>query len=208
MARVCSLKRKAWANEQASLQSQLTADSNFKQPADFEKLDDKINKRAISLEQISSFIGEQKPGFESLKHFVLNKVENVFRLTDEQQLMLLTLACAKLLCDAPKLESWRNVTEIRYHSWEVESWLEPALSYYAEHHNKLKSVTQLAHAILADLVSGELQPKSERNKGIVQEEAESWSRETEPLKEIWFGLRGSRDDFIPYLEFSPVFTLG
>lgn len=208
MARVCSLKRKAWANEQASLQSQLTADSNFKQPVDFEKLDDKINKRAISLDQISSFIGEQKPGFESLKHFVLNKVENVFRLTDEQQLMLLTLACAKLLCDAPKLESWRNVTEIRYHSWEVENWLEPALSYYAEHHNKLKSVTQLAHAILAALVSGELQPKSERNKGIVQEEAESWSRETEPLKEIWFGLRGSRDDFIPYLEFSPVFTLG
>ena len=208
MARVCSLKRKAWANEQASLQSQLTADSNFKQPVDFEKLDDKINKRDISLEQISSFIGEQKPGFESLKHFVLNKVESVFRLTDEQQLMLLTLACAKLLCDAPKLESWRNVTEIRYHSWEVENWLKPALSYYAEHHNKLKSVTQLAHAILAALVRGDLQPKSERNKGIVQEEAESWSRETEPLKEIWFGLRGSRDDFIPYLEFSPVFTLG
>lgn len=207
MARVCSLKRKAWANEQASLQGHLTANNNFKQPADFEKLDDEIIKKAISLEQVSSFIGEQKLSFESLKHFVQNEVENAFRLTDEQQLMLLTLACAKLLCDAPKLENWRSVAEIRYHSWEAEHWLEPALSYYAEHHNKLKSVTQLAHVILSALVGGELQPKSERNKGIVQKEADSWSRETEPLKEIWFGLRGSRDDFMPYQEFSPIFTL-
>lgn len=202
-----SLKHKAWANEQASLQSHLTADSSFKQPVDFEKLDDETNKKAISLEGISNFIVKQKPSFESLMVFIQSEVENAFRLTDEQQVMLLTLACAKLLCDTPKLESWGSVAEIRYHSWEVENWLESALRYYAEQHNKLESVTQLAQIILTALLNGKLQPKSERYKSIVQKEAESWSRETEPLKEIWFGLRGSRDEFIPYLEFSPVLSM-
>lgn len=203
-----TLKRKAWANEQASfLQDNLTADSSFKQPADFEKLDDEINKKAISLEQLSNFIVQQKPSFETLKVFVQNESENAFRLTDEQQLMLLTLACAKLLCDLPKLESWRCVAEIRCHSWEAENWLEPALSYYAEQHNKLESVTQLAQTILTSLVGGELQPKSKRYKDIVQQEAESWSRQAEPVKEIWFGLHGSRDDFMPYQEFSPVLSM-
>lgn len=207
MARVYTLKGKAWANEQASLQAQLTADSYFKQLADFEAFDDEINKKAISLDQVSSFISEQKPSFENLKLHVQNEVENVFRLAEEQLLMLMTLGCAKAICEQSTIETWQAVTEIKYNSWEIENWLEAALSFYVEKLGKPELITTLAEDILTALCNGSLEPKSERFKSVVQNQIDAWEREIEPLKEIWFGLRGLRDEFMPYMEFSPVFTL-
>lgn len=207
MARMCVLKRRAWVREQASLQERHTDNDSFKKPDDFKKLDDEINKKAIILDELSDFISEQKPSFERLQNFVENEIDNAFRLTGEQRLMLQTLACAKLLCDLPSLENWRSIADIRYHSWEIENWLEPALSYYTNQYGKSEKIIRLGQTILTALISGELQPKSERYKNIAQKEAEIWSRETNPLKEIWFGLRGSRDELMPYLEFSPVFSI-
>lgn len=204
---MCALRRKAWASEQVSLQDQHTDDGRFKQLSDFEKFVDEINKKSISLDELSGFISEQKQSFERLQSFVENEVENAFRLTDEQRLMLQALACAKLLCDSPSLESWRCIADIRYHSWEIENWLKPALNYYTKQHGKSEQIIQISQDILTALMSGKLQPKSKQYKNIAQKEAEIWSREAKSLKEIWFGLRGSRDEFMPYLEFSPVFSI-
>src|SRR5699024_8137112 len=68
-------------------------------------------------------------------------------------------------------------------------------------------ITTLAEDILTALCNGTVEPKSERFKGVVQNQVDVWEREIEPLKEIWFGLRSFRDEFMPYMEFSPVFTL-
>lgn len=207
MAKVYTLKGKAWANEQASLQDQLTADSSFKQLADFEAIDDEINKKAMNLDQVSSFIIEQKPSFKNLKLHVQNEVENVFRLTEEQLLMFMTLSCAKAICEQPAIETWQAVTDIKYNSWEIENWLEAALHFYVEKLGEPEIITTLAEDILTALCNGTVEPKSERFKGVVQNQVDVWEREIEPLKEIWFGLRSFRDEFMPYMEFSPVFTL-
>lgn len=207
MARVCELKRKAWVIEQASLHDHHTDNSSFKQLADFKKFNDDLNKKAINLDELSSFISKQEPSFECLQNYVENKAENAFRLTDEQRLILQALACTKFLCDSPSLKSWGVITDIGYESWEIKNWLKPALNYYTSQHKKSEQIIQLGKTMLTALMSGELQPKSERYKNIAQKEAEIWSRETNPLKEIWFGLRGARDEFMPYLEFSPVFSI-
>lgn len=206
---MCALKRKAWVREQATLQDHHTDNDSFKQPDDFKKLDDEINKKAISLDELSDFISKQKPSFERLQNFVENETDNgnAFRLTDEQRLMLQALACAKLLCDSPSLESWRSITDIRYHSWEIENWLEPALSYYTNQYGKSEQIIRLSQAILTALVAGELQPKLEQYKNTFQQEVESWSRVTQPQKEIWFGSCDSNEGFMLYREFFPVFSI-
>lgn len=203
-----SLKEKAWITEQSFWQARFNNGDNYKTVEDFKELNERINQHPIiSIEEISRFIVESTPGFAEIKEFVESNVENAYLLDDKQTLMLLTLACAKTLSEHPNLATWSAVTSIRYNSWEVENWFGAALEFYSEENNKTKSIIMLAREVLANLLNGKLQPSSERYQGIVQQEADAWKRETEPLKKIWCGLRGSKDEFMPYLGFSSLFGI-
>lgn len=202
------LKEKAWVNEQELANEHAYNNEKFKSTNDFKVFyAELVDVLSIDMNTLSDFILKNNLSFDQLKTFVEQDVENAFRLTDDQLLMLLTLGCTKALCDQPCINTWQVVTDIKHNSWEVENWLGFALEFYSKHEKKVSEIISLAKFTLASLYNGSLQPKSERFNGIVQNEIDSWEREKDPLKEIWFGLRGARDEFLPYLEYAPVFKI-
>lgn len=202
------LKENAWVGEQELSNEYGDNAEKIKSIADFRMFDSElVNVLSIDTCQLSDFIIQNKPSFEQLKNFIKQEVKSSYRLTDEQLLMLITLGCAKAVYEQPNVEIWQAVTDIKYNSWEVENWLSLALDMYSDIENNATKIISLAENILTSLNSGELEPKSERFKGVIQHQIDAWGREKEPLKEIWFGLRGARDDFLPYLEYAPIFKI-
>lgn len=202
------LKEKAWVGEQELSHEYSYSAEKIKSITDFKEFGSElINKLYIDTGQLSDFIINNKPSFEQLKVFAEQEIENSYRLIDDQMLMLITLGCAKAICEQSTIETWQAVTDIKYSSWEVENWLSFALEMSLYKENNFNKIISLAENILTGLCDRSLEPKSERFKGVIQNQIDTWSREKEPLKEIWFGLRGSQDHFLPYLEYAPVFKI-
>lgn len=117
--------------------------------------------------------------------------------------MVLTMACAMLLGQSPKLETWRMVRQVARHSWPVEHWLGEAMSA----HKRVSAVAGQAYVTLAVLLfealeSGELEAASARRNQDRKNAREHW-RANRSLEEIWWGLRGS--DFMNFEEEMRVF---
>jgi hypothetical protein len=189
-----------WIRERKRESEETRTHSSFRSCDDFLRLAPQLNARAPQLlAAVAAAIGpvEDSAGVEALRTLA-EQLEQSFDAD-----MVLTMACAMLLGQSPKLETWRMVRQVARHSWPVEHWLGVAMSA----HKRVSAVAGQAYVTLAVLLfealeNGELEAASELRNQDRENAREHW-RANRSLEEIWWGLRGS--DFMNFEEEMRVF---
>lgn len=113
--------------------------------------------------------------------------------------MVLTVVCAYILGAYPVLQTWKNVKEISWNSWEVENWLESALIAYATIKDEFKnSYIFLGSKVGDELANDQLKSKSDRVNIERVNNTNYWETSDTKLEDIWWGLRNA--NFMNYDE--------
>ena len=113
--------------------------------------------------------------------------------------MVLTVVCAYILGTYPELQTWKNVKEISWNSWEVENWLESAVIAYATIKDEFKnSYVSLGSKVCDELANHQLKSKSDRVNIERDNNANYWEASDTKLEDIWWGLRNA--NFMNFLE--------
>lgn len=113
--------------------------------------------------------------------------------------MVLTVVCAYILGAYPELQTWKNVKEISWNSWEVENWLESAVIAYATIKDEFKnSYISLGSKVCDELANDQLKSKSDRVNTERANNVKYWEASDTKLEDIWEGLRNA--NFMNYDE--------
>ncbi|AEV27176.1 hypothetical protein Dsui_2837 [Azospira oryzae PS] len=198
-----------WPSERRVEEQKLVVDGSFKTTEDFLALLNTIpNGLPRVFDDAVIWIVEQDGDLSELERRIASVVDaaNLHAYPDNQPL-LMTFACAAALAHTPSLHTWDRVSTFQYNSWQLENWLDKAMTAYAKAtppacHNYVA----LAREVFAGLDDFSLQSKSDR---INQERfgaRASWNECRNKLDEIWWGLRNWHG-FMNYEEVLPLFQV-
>lgn len=120
--------------------------------------------------------------------------------------LLMVLACAETLAKAPSLQTWQNVRNLTYHSWQLELWLFDIMMVCVEEKSGTKdSYIKLAKEIFERLDSFQLTSLSDSHNKEREQFRDAWNESSDKLEEIWWGLRWSSS--MNYEEEFPLFKV-
>lgn len=184
-----------WTRERSTELDGVQNSQDFKTPEDFLRLWTQIDRYApqmVALLAENLTTPNEPPSIESL----LKLAQEPAEFSDEPE-MLLTAACAFALRRSPQPETWLRVKKIWYTSWQIEHWLNAAMTALVQRDaGSRDAYIELAKLLFNKLDSGCLMTDSRRTIEARENSLAYWQSADYPLDELWDGLRHA--DFMSY----------
>lgn len=181
-----------WSSERQAKEQEVYADASFKTAQDFLSLLNVISQtQSKAFDDVVSWIVKQDGDLSELEQRTAKISDELTPAILDSHPLLITLACAAALADAPSLQTWGRVKAFKSNSALIAYSLAEAMEAYAKVNSPAShAYVALAMETFAALDNFTLESSFSR---INQERADawaSWNERRDKLDEIWWGLRG------------------
>ena len=197
-----------WQSERHSKAKQVYVDPDFKTVQDFLDLQSQLSHvQHNAFDEVVSWIVGHDGDLSELKQRTAQLSNEFVLATPDCHPLLMTLACAAALAQAPVAQTWIRVSAYKYNSWQLARWLGNAMMAYSTvHSSACEAYVQLAKQVFSGLEDFSIHSKSDRTNSERTGAWAHWNECRSKLDEIWWELRGW-SGFMNYESEMPLFEV-